>query len=404
MTTSLKTILLSGITAGVVSGLVLASAQTFSTPSSSGQALSNDSVSSLPSFASSQEQSIVTAVQKTEPAVVSVIISKNVPVIERYYRQPGGNSPFGDSFFEEFFSMPEYRQNGTQLREVGGGTAFFVSADGLLMTNNHVVDDESAEYTVFLNDGRQLKATVLARDTVTDIALLKVEGNNFPFLQVSNQSEPFLGQTAIAIGNALAEFRNTVSVGVISGLQRTIIAGSPSGQAEELTQIIQTDAAINQGNSGGPLIDTHGTVIGMNTAVAGGAQGIAFAIPASDLQRVLQSYKTYGRIVRPYIGIRYTPVTPELKEKNKLAYDYGILVVRGETPADLAIVPGSPADKAGIKENDVILSVDGQKLTEDLSFSQLIQRKNPGDALTLQVSTAGKTRDVSVTLEEWKEE
>jgi S1-C subfamily serine protease len=403
MTTPLKTILISGVTAGVVSGIVLASALTLSAPASS-QSLSQSSVSSLPTFASSQEQSIVNAVQKTEPAVVSVIISKDVPVVERYYRQPMNNNPFGnDPFFDQFFSIPEYRQNGTEKREVGGGTAFFISADGLLMTNNHVVDDEKAEYTVFLNDGRKLKATVLARDSVTDIALLKVEGSNFPYLEISDRAEPMLGQTSIAIGNALGEFRNTVSVGVISGLQRTITAGGPTGASEELNQIIQTDAAINQGNSGGPLIDTNGTVIGMNTAVAGGAQGIAFAIPASDLQRVMKSYKTYGRIVRPYIGIRYTPITPELKEKNKLAYDYGALVVRGENPGELGVVPGSPADKAGIKENDIILSIDGQKLTEEISLGQIVQRKNPGDVLRLQVSSAGRVRDVSVTLEEWKE-
>ncbi len=342
---------------------------------------------------------VVRTVQAAEPAVVSVIISKDVPVIERSYRESG------DPFLDQFgFQFPQYIERGTELREVGGGTAFFIREDGLLMTNRHVVSDEDAEYTVFLNDGRKLKATVVARDPSNDVALLKVDGSGFPFLRLSDAGEPALGQTVVAIGNALGEFRNTVSVGVVSGLQRSILAGGLLGEdTEELTSIIQTDAAINQGNSGGPLLDLHGNVIGMNTAVAGGAQNIAFAIPASDLMRSVKSYQQYGRIVRPSLGVRYAPVTPDVQKEKNLSVEYGALVIKGDQNNEPAILPGSAADKAGIKEGDVILEADGKKLTPDVSLVSIVQRKLPGDTLTLKILRGGKETDVTVTLEEWKE-
>lgn len=346
-----------------------------------------------------REQSVVTdVIRRAEPAVVSVIISKDLPVLERTFEEvPFGNSPFR-------IRIPRTRERGTERREVGGGTAFFVSGDGLLMTNKHVVSDEEARYTVLLNDGRTLEADILARDAVNDIALLKVKGTGFPFLDLASQDEPTLGQSVIAIGNALAEFRNTVSVGVISGLQRTITAGNPAaGTVETLSHIIQTDAAINQGNSGGPLLTLRGEVIGMNTAVAAGAQNISFAIPVDELQRVLRSYNRFGRIVRPYIGVRYILVTPALAKEKKLAASDGVLVISGEGESELGIVPGSPAEKAGIKEGDVILEADGQKLTEETMLSGIVQSKAPGETIRLKIVRDGKEQTVTVTLEEWKE-
>jgi S1-C subfamily serine protease len=147
----------------------------------------------------------------------------------------------------------------------------------------------------------------------------------------------------------------------------------------------------------------EGTVMGMNTATAGGAQNISFAIPAGDLRRVVESYQKNGKIVRPYLGVRYAPITEEMRTKNKLNYDYGVIVVRGDTNEDLAVVPGSPADKAGIAENDIILEADGKKLTELNPLSAVIQRKQPGDTLTLKVVHQGKEKTVTVTLEEWKD-
>jgi serine protease Do len=341
-----------------------------------------------------EESSVIATIERAEPAVVSVIIRKDIPVT-RIRRQ---ETPFG------YFDFPQIDRDETQSREVGGGTAFFVSKDGLLMTNKHVVSDEQADYSVLLNDGRELDATVVARDPLTDIALIKVSGNNFPALAISPNDHPSLGQTAIAIGNALGEFSNTVSVGVVSGLQRSIVAGGRiGGDTERLSRIIQTDAAINEGNSGGPLLGLDGTVIGMNTAVATGAQNIGFALPAVNLRRALESFEKNGKILRPYIGVRYTLVTPELQKLNNLQVDHGMLIQRGETPADLAVIPGSPADKAGLRENDIILSIDGKELNEDYLLSDAIAGRGPGETLTLGVSSQGKERFVSVTLEEWKQ-
>lgn len=347
--------------------------------------------------ATSQESAVIDVVTKAEPAVVSVIIKKDLPVVDRINTQ----SPFQGFPFD--IQVPQYRENGTRLQEVGGGTAFFISSDGLLMTNKHVVSDEKAQYTVLLNDGRTLDATVLARDAVNDIALLKVNGSGFPSLTFAGAGNLKLGQGVVSIGNALAEFRNTVSVGVISGLERTITAGNKAGgDTEELHRIIQTDAAINEGNSGGPLLNMNGDVIGMNTAVATGAQNIGFAIPVDDLLRVTQSYQQYGRIVRPYLGIRYVPVTQTLKDRNKLSVDYGVFVSKGETPEDLAVLPNSPASKAGILEGDIILEADGTKLNGDAALNDIIQRKKPGDPITLKVLRNDKELTLTANLEEWK--
>jgi len=346
-----------------------------------------------------QESAVIDVVTKAEPAVVSVIIKKDLPVVERINnnQSPLDGFPFN-------IEIPQFRQNGTQLQEIGGGTAFFISGDGLLMTNRHVVSDEKAQYTVLLNDGRTLDATVLARDAVNDIALLKVQGTGFPFLTFAGRGNLKLGQGVVSIGNALAEFRNTVSVGVISGLERTITAASRrGGDTEELHRIIQTDAAINEGNSGGPLLNMNGDVIGMNTAVATGAQNIGFAIPVDDLLRVTESYKQYGRIVRPYLGIRYVPVSPTLQKANKLSVDYGVLISRGATPEELAVLPNSPASKAGLVENDIVLEADGLKIDDTNALNDIIQQKKPGDTLQLKVLRNDTTLDIRATLEEWKQ-
>ncbi|MDD5623212.1 MAG: trypsin-like peptidase domain-containing protein [Candidatus Peribacteraceae bacterium] len=353
-----------------------------------------------------QEAQIIQTVRRAEPSVVSVIVTKDLPKMEQSFEAVPFGQEFGfsDSPFRGFrIQIPQLKQNGTEKREVGGGTAFFVTADGLLLTNKHVVDDEKADYTVLLNDERKLPAKVVARDPGSDIAILKVEGGNFTPLPIAQSDDLSLGQTAIAIGNTLGEYRNTVSVGVVSGLQRSITASSGlGGSAEQLDQIIQTDAAINSGNSGGPLLNSSGEVIGMNTAVSAIGQNVGFALPAQELRRVLASFQKNGRIVQPYLGVRFAPITPDLKDRNHLAYDYGVLIVHGEAATDLAVQPGSPADKVGLVENDIILEADGQKLTEDVSLVHLVQSKAPGDRMTLKIAHKGVEKEVTVTLEEWK--
>ncbi len=399
MSSTSRTILISALTSALVTSVMMA----IGTHALAPETRTNEGALQVKSPSNSESSDIVEAVKTTSPAVASVIISKDVPVMERHMVNPFGDDPF----FQQFFGgpglqVPQMRQNGTEHREVGGGTAFFISSDGLLMTNKHVVSDEHADYTVFLNDGRKLEAKVVTMDPGNDIALLKVEGTGFPYLAFSD-TEPELGQQVIAIGNSLGEFNNTVSVGVLSGLSRTISAGDQGGSSmERLSSILQTDAAINHGNSGGPLLSTDGKVLGMNTAIAESAENIGFAIPAKDLKRAVESYKKNGRIVRPYLGVRYVPITQDMKEKNNLSVDYGVLVVRGNDPTELAVLPGSPADKAGIEENDIILEMDGKKLDEETALADLIREKSPGDTATLLILHKGERKTITVMLEEQK--
>jgi len=347
-----------------------------------------------------EESRIIEAVEKANPAVVSIVITKDVPIIEQYYQE---FNPFGDDFFNDFFGfrfpIPRQKQKGTEKREVGGGSGFFISADGYIVTNKHVVDDDKAEYTVFTNDGKKYDAKILAKDSALDVAILKVKGNDFPYLAFGNSDKLKLGQTVIAIGNALGEFRNSVSVGVVSGLSRSIVAGDEFGRSEQLEGVIQTDAAINPGNSGGPLLNLAGQVIGVNVAVSNGAENIGFALTSNVVKNIADSVKKHGEIVRPYLGVRYTPITESLKKKNNLPVDYGVLVSRGETPEDLAVIPGSPADKAGIVENDIILEVDGVKLKEGKSLASIIRQKEIGQTIKLKILHKGSEKEVEVKLE-----
>ncbi len=348
-----------------------------------------------------QESFVVNAVKKTSPAVVSIVITKDVPKYETYYEQ---SNPFGDMFPGLFFNTPKVKQNGTEKKEIGGGSGFFVSSTGLLVTNKHVVSDKDAEYTVFTNDGKKYDAKVLARDSVLDIAVLQVKGTGFSYLEFADSDKIQVGQSVIAIGNALAEFRNTVSVGVVSGLARSITASDGSGKSELLDHVIQTDAAINPGNSGGPLLDLSGEVVGVNVAVAQGSENIGFALPSNAVKNVVDSVRQTGKIVRPYLGVRYAQITQSLKEKNNLSVDYGVIVSKGETKEDLAVIPGSPADKAGIVENDIILEVDGKKLDEDTNLAMIIRDKKIGDMLNLKILSKGAEKEVRVVLEKAPEE
>jgi serine protease Do len=350
-----------------------------------------------------QESYVVDAVKKTNPAVVSIIISKEVPKYETYYEQQP--NPFGDLFgganpFGGFqFNIPMQRQNGTEKKEIGGGSGFLVTSNGLIVTNKHVVEMKDAEYTVFTNDGKKHVAKVIARDPVLDIAVIKIDGTGYPYLELGDSDSLNIGQSVIAIGNALGEFRNTVSVGVVSGLSRSVVAGDGSGKSELLDHVIQTDAAINPGNSGGPLLNLSGKVVGVNVAVAQGSQSIGFALPVNTIRSVVESVKSTGKIVRPFVGVRYVAINAEIKEKNNLTVDYGILVQRGETKSDLAVIPGSPADKAGIVENDIILEIDGVKIDQDQDFASIIRNKKVGDTIVLKMLHKGVEKTVNVTLE-----
>lgn len=348
----------------------------------------------------SQEQAIINAVKKFSPAVVSIVISKDVPIMEQYFY-----SPFPE--FDPNFQIPGYRQKGTEKQEIGGGTGFIVSEDGLVLTNKHVVLDDSAEYTVFTNDGKKYPAKILAKDPVQDLAVIKVEPSEdlkFPVVELGDSDVLQIGQTVIAIGNALGEFRNTVSVGVISGLGRTISASGGVGStfSETLEDIIQTDAAINHGNSGGPLLNLKGQVIGINTAVVETGQNIGFAIPINKAKRDVEQVRKGGKIVYPFLGIRYTLINEQIKEKNNLSVDYGAWVMKGDQ-GEAAVTNDSAAAKAGIKEGDIILEFNAEKITQDNSLAKIISKYSPGDKVTLKVLRDNKEINIEVVLGERSE-
>lgn len=343
----------------------------------------------------SYEQAIIDSVKSASPSVVSIVISKNVPVYEQQFVNPFGDIPGFN------FEIPQNVQNGTEYQEVGAGSGFIVSEDGLIVTNKHVVSDPKADYTVFTVDGTKYTAKVLALDPVQDLAIIKISSDKkFPAIKLGDSSGIQIGQGAIAIGNALGQFSNTVSVGVISGLGRTVTAGDQGGGfSETLENIIQTDAAINPGNSGGPLINLKGEVIGINTAMAQGAQSIGFVIPINIAKKDIDQIEKTNKIVYPFLGVRYILVDDQVKAHYKLSVDYGALVLRGDK-GEPAITKGSAAEKAGIQENDVILEINGEKITPQNSMASIIQKYNPGDTVTLRLVRDGKEMDVQVTLGE----
>ncbi|MFO7807195.1 MAG: trypsin-like peptidase domain-containing protein [Candidatus Moraniibacteriota bacterium] len=347
--------------------------------------------------AKQESQDVVSAVKKASPAVVSIIVTKDVPKLDSFFGDPFSSDPFFNPFgFRQRQQEPE-----TEKREIGGGTGFIIDKEGYIITNRHVVSDEEAEYTVMTNEGEKMQAEVLARDQFLDIAFLKVKPKDtLPVLKLGDSERLDIGETVIAIGNSLGEFRNTVSKGIVSGLKRNIEAGSRYGQSEVLEEVIQTDAAINPGNSGGPLLNLNGEVVGVNVAMAQGAENIGFSIPVNQIKDIYQGVKTKGKIVRPYLGVRYILINDQIQEANNLSVDYGALILRGEEMSHLAVVPGSPADKAGLEENDIILEVDGKKITEERGLAEVIRDKKVGEKARLKVLKDGEEKEVEVELEE----
>lgn len=326
------------------------------------------------------ENAVIKTVEKASPAVVSIVVSKDLPVLEECPYDPfsGFDSRFLGRGFS--FTIPCPSSGKTEKRTIGGGTGFVVSEDGLLVTNNHVVADTKAEYTVLLNNGDKYVATIVARDSSRDLALMRIAATGLTALPLGDSDTIRLGQTAITIGNALAEFENTVSVGVVSGLARNVTAENGQGQIETIDNVIQTDAAINPGNSGGPLLNLKGEVIGINTAVVSDAQSIGFAIPVNKAKNVISSFRQTGRIIVPYLGVRYVMTDAGAK-------------ITGDKES--AVVKGSPADKAGLKEGDIILSIDGANLSKTRTLSSVVEARKVGDVLVLKV----RRREGDLTIE-----
>ena len=393
-----KANILSDIYQSIVNGF--RSVTSTSTPS----ILGNQLEAKKPEVVNDYEQAVINAVKKASPAVVSIVISKDVPVVEQCPYNPFSNIP---QEFQQFFNFGGGSQfyqpcnsGKTQKQDIGGGSGFIVSSNGLIVTNKHVVSDTGADYTVFTNDSKKYPAKVLARHPTLDLAVLKIDAVGLPTVDIGDSTNLDLGQTAIAIGNALGEFRNTVSVGVVSGLARTITASDQTGQSETINNVIQTSAAINPGNSGGPLLNLSGQVIGINVAMVSGAQNIGFAIPIDAAKKSIESVSTSGQIHVAYLGVRYITLDSDVAQKFGVSQTSGALV-KGDTNS-FAVEPNSPAEKAGIKEGDIITKVDGTVLDDTNTLASVIAQKNPGDTVTLTIIRDGKEMSLSVTLGENK--
>lgn len=283
----------------------------------------------------------------------------------------------------------------------GAGTGIIISADGLILTNKHVVPLDASTFSVFTSDGKEYKnATVVSRDPANDLAFVRIKASGLRAAILGDSSQIAVGQRVVAIGNALGQYQNTVTEGIISGLGRPVTAQdeSTSSGAERLENLFQTDAAINPGNSGGPLVDLDGQVIGINTAVAGNAQNIGFAIPINEAKAAIESVKKSGKIVTPYLGVRYIPITKDFASRNNLKQTTGAYVVGDQQ--NLAVLPDSPAAKAGIQQNDIIMKIGGKQIDDKNSLTSLISKYKVGDKVELEVVRGDKTLKLTATLEE----
>lgn len=318
-----------------------------------------------------EEEAVIKAYNTTVPSVVSIMISEEVANLV----------------------------GGVSKQDTGGGTGFFISNDGYILTNKHVVSRDDVDYTAITNDGKEYTASVLARDPLFDFAIVKVEGNGFTPAKLGDSDKVRIGQTVLAIGNVLAEFRNTVTRGIVSGIGRTITA-SGANTTETIEGAIQTDASINPGNSGGPLLNLQGEVIGVNTATNLAGQSLGFALPINRAKQALQLFRKYGQIKRAFLGVRYTMLNHTVARAYNLPYSQGAYVLIQDLDGNPGVVPNGPAETAGLKGGDIILEVNGEKLTVQRSLGSVISEHEPNQTLKLKVLRQGTESSISVTLGE----
>lgn len=338
---------------------------------------------------------IVQIAKRVCPAVITIVVSKDLPKVEDFY-----SFPYGGKEYIMPMANKDGRETQVEKTQIGGGSGFITSKDGYVITSNHVVADPLSDYTVIISPTHKLPAKVLSRNPINDIAVLKVEGKNLPHIGLHDSDKIQLGEDVVAIGNPLGEFQDTLSAGIVSGLSRYITAfGGIDHQMQNLRGLIQTDAAINPGNSGGPLVNMEGRVIGINTAMIMGAQNIGFAIPINYAKKDLAEVQKYGKIVVPFLGVKYVLLNKEMAQANKLPVNDGALVVRealGEPP----VIKGSAADKAGMKEFDIILECNGQKIVAENSLSHILQKCKIGEETSFKILRDGQELALKAILEE----
>lgn len=331
-----------------------------------------------------ESKKIIQVVKKSTPSIVAVLVSKELSKV---------TEEIGVELTQGLV------QDEKGMVNVGGCSGFFITADGYILTNRHIVEDEEASYTVVWQN-KTYSCEILARDKVTDIAILKIDSpkEKFPYLKLGDSSKLLLGQTVIAIGNALGEFQDTVSRGIVSGLSRQIKTEGEE-KVQEFSGLIQTDAAINPGNSGGPLIDLKGKVIGICAAVILGVENIGFAIPINEAKNILTDIKKYGKICRPSLGVRYFLVDEEMKELHCLPFDYGAFIVYESIPGYGGIISGGLAEKIGLKEGDIILEINGKKVDKKFNLAQSFINSKAGDKVKISYWRQGKKEELTAELE-----
>ncbi len=295
---------------------------------------------------------------------------------------------------------------GSSYEQESAGTGVIISTEGLIVTNRHVVPKGTSSVSVTLSDGTQIDDVEVVgrtseRDSL-DIAFLKIKDKKDKVLKAArlgDSSKVVVGEKVVAIGNALGQFQNTVTTGVISGYGRSVIAGDETG-SETLQNLFQTDAAINQGNSGGPLVNMSGEVIGINTAVAGrGAENIGFAIPINDINGLIKSVLETGTLQRPQLGVRYISLTDDYAFELDLSVKRGAYIVPMGRSAQSSVLPGSAAEKAGLQEKDTIVKVNDVSIDENNSLTSVLGRFKVGDTVKLTINRAGQEQTVEAKLE-----
>ncbi|MGE5657780.1 MAG: HhoA/HhoB/HtrA family serine endopeptidase [Actinomycetota bacterium] len=326
---------------------------------------------------------VTNVVQQVGPAVVRIDSSRTVTT-----QRP---EIFNDPFFQRFFGQELPSSPPEKQVERGSGSGFIIGSDGRILTNAHVVDGADS-VTVILKDGRSFKGKVLGQDSVTDVAVVKIDASNLPTVSLGNSEQLQPGEWAIAIGNPLG-LDNTVTVGIISATGR---ASSLVGVPDKRVSFIQTDAAINPGNSGGPLLNQKGEVIGMNTAIIQGAQGLGFAIPINTAQRIAAQLVAKGKVEHPYLGIQMVAITPEIKQEINSNPNSGLTVNEDRGVLIVKVLPNSPAAKAGLRAGDVIGKINGQAVSDSNAVQQVVEGAQVGRSLQIEVRRNGQSLNLAV--------